>query len=66
MRHGISPTSIMTNERMIYYLMNEEDALKEMRKLIAEANEILGLSSNAIVRLLLNHFRWDRDTLTGT
>lgn len=66
MRHCISPTSIMTNERMIYYLMNEEDALKEMRKLIAEANEILGLSSNAIVRLLLNHFRWDRDTLTGT
>ena len=55
----------MTNESMTYYLMSEDEALKEIRKLIAEANEILGLSSNAIVRLLLNHFRWEKDTLTG-
>ena len=65
MRQCISPTSIMTNESMTYYLMSEDEALKEIRKLIAEANEILGLSSNAIVRLLLNHFRWEKDTLTG-
>ncbi|UJR26964.1 hypothetical protein I4U23_008271 [Adineta vaga] len=64
MRRYVSPANILANEAMIYHLLSEEDALKEMKKTIREINEILGLSSTTIVRLLLNHFRWDQDTLT--
>ncbi|CAF0955219.1 unnamed protein product [Adineta steineri] len=64
MRTYISPTSILANDEMTYYLMNEDDALKEMSKLIREANEIINLSSTTIVRLLLHHFNWDINTLT--
>ncbi len=55
----------MANEEMIYYLMNEDDILKEIKKIVKEVNEILGLPSTTMVRLLLNYFRWDKDTLTG-
>jgi hypothetical protein len=65
MRQCISKTSIMANEEMIYYLMNEDDILKEIKKIVKEVNEILGLPSTTMVRLLLNYFRWDKDTLTG-
>jgi hypothetical protein len=65
MRQCVSKTSIMANEEMIYYLMNEDDILKEIKKIVKEVNEILGLPSTTMVRLLLNYFRWDKDTLTG-
>jgi hypothetical protein len=65
MRQFKSPTSILANEEMIYYLMSEDDALKEMKKIIKEVNEILDLPSTTMVRLLLNYFHWDKDTLTG-
>lgn len=65
MRRYISPTSILANEEMIYYLMNEDDALKEIKKVVRDANEVLGLPSTTMVRLLLNYFHWDKDTLTG-
>ncbi len=55
----------MANEEMIYYLMNEDDILNEIKKIVKEVNEILGLPSTTMVRLLLNYFRWDKDTLTG-
>ncbi|CAF3039456.1 unnamed protein product [Rotaria sp. Silwood2] len=64
MRQYVSSTSIITNEDVIYYLMNEDDVLKEMTKIIKEINEVLGLSSVAMARLLLNYFHWDKDTLT--
>ncbi|CAF3649474.1 unnamed protein product [Rotaria socialis] len=63
MRQYESSTSILTNDKMIYYLMNEDDALQDMANTIKEIKEILGLSSVTIVRLLLNHFRWDQYTL---
>jgi hypothetical protein len=65
MRQYVSKTSIMANEEMIYYLMNEDDILKEIKKIVKEVNEILGLPSTTMVRLLLNYFHWDKDTLTG-
>jgi hypothetical protein len=65
MRRHVSSTSITANEEMIYYLMNEDDVLKEITKIIKEVNDILGLPSTTMVRLLLNYFHWDKDTLTG-
>jgi hypothetical protein len=65
MRQYVSPASIMANEEVIYYLMNEDDVLNEIKKTVKEVNDILGLSSTTIVRLLLNYFHWDKDTLTG-
>jgi len=65
MRQYVSPASIMANDEVIYYLMNEDDVLNEIKKTVKEVNDILGLSSTTIVRLLLNYFHWDKDTLTG-
>lgn len=60
-----SETAITSDEKMKYYLMTAEEALKEMTKTAKEVNEILGLSSTTLVRLILNHFNWDKNTLTG-
>jgi len=65
MRQKISPTTITTNEQMTYYLMTEDEALKEITKITKEVNEVLGLPSTTLVRLILNYFRWDQNTLTG-
>jgi hypothetical protein len=65
MRQQISPAAITTNEQMTYYLMTEEEALNEMTKTIKQVNEILGLPSTTLVRLILNYFRWDKDQLAG-
>jgi len=46
--------------------MTEDDILKEIKKVVREVSEILGLPSATIVRLLLNYFHWDKDTLTGS
>jgi len=45
----------MADEEMIYYLMTEDDVLKEIEKVVKEVNEILGLPSTTMVRLLLNY-----------
>ena len=65
MRKYVSLTSIVANEEMVYYLMSEADVLEEIKKTVKEVNEIIDLPSTTIVRLLLNYFRWDKDTLTG-
>lgn len=65
MRRYTSPTSILSNEDMVYFLMNEDDALQELNKIVQDANEILNLPSTTMVRLLLNYFHWDKDTLAG-
>jgi hypothetical protein len=65
MRTYVSSTSIISNEEIIYFLMNEDDARKEMAEIIREINEILNLPSDTMVRLLLNYFHWDKDILTG-
>lgn len=65
MRQCMSPASIMSNDQIIYYLMSEDDILNEIKKIVREVSEILGLQSTTIVRLLLNYFHWDKDTLTG-
>jgi hypothetical protein len=65
MRQCVSSTSIISNEEIIYFLMNEDDAHKEMAETIREINEILNLPSATMVRLLLNYFHWDKDILTG-
>ena len=65
MRQCVSSASILSNEEMIYYLMDEDDVLKEMTKTIKEINEVLDLPSVTMVRLLLNYFHWDKDILTG-
>jgi hypothetical protein len=36
-----------------------------MEKTVKEVNEVLDLPSKTMVRLLLNYFHWDKDTLTG-
>ncbi|CAF0946239.1 unnamed protein product [Adineta ricciae] len=59
-----SETAITNNEKMKYNLMTAEEALKEMTKTAKEMNEILGLPSTTLVRLILNHFYWDKNTLT--
>ncbi|CAF1091786.1 unnamed protein product [Rotaria sordida] len=64
MRQKTSPTSITTNEQITFYLMTEDDVLKEITKIIKEVNEILNLQSTTLVRLILNYFHWDKDTLT--
>jgi hypothetical protein len=66
MRQKKSPTAITTNEEMTYFLLDSDDALKEITKTTREVNEILGLPSTTLVRLILNYFRWDTNTLTGT
>lgn len=64
MRRHVSLFSIMSNDHVTYYLMTEDEILKEIKKTVREVSEILGLSSTTIVRLLLNYFHWDKDTLT--
>ncbi|CAF3142256.1 unnamed protein product [Rotaria sp. Silwood2] len=64
MRQKISPTTITTNEQMTYYLITEDDVLKEITKTTKEVNEVLNLPSTTLVRLILNYFHWDKDTLT--
>jgi len=66
MRQCQSLVSIMSNDQVTYYLMTEDDILKEIKKVVREVSEILGLPSATIVRLLLNYFHWDKDTLTGS
>jgi hypothetical protein len=65
MRRKISSTTITTDEPMNYDLMNEEEALQEIKKVTEEVNEILRLPSTTLVRVILNYFRWDQNTLTG-
>ncbi len=65
MRQKTSPTTITTNEQMTYYLMTGDEVLKEITKITRNVNEILNLPSTTLVRLILNYFRWDQDTLTG-
>jgi len=65
MRQKISPTSITTNEQMTYYFLTEDEVLKEITRIAREVNEILGLPSTTLVRLILNYFHWDKNTLTG-
>lgn len=65
MRQKISPTAILNHEQMVYYLITTDEALKEMTRIAKEVNEILGLPSTTLVRLILNYFRWDKDILTG-
>ncbi|CAF0864024.1 unnamed protein product [Adineta ricciae] len=64
MRRHVSPMTILTNEQTIYYLLSEKDILKEIKKIIRDVIEILGLQSTTLVRLLLSHFHWDQDLLT--
>lgn len=66
MRQKISPTAILNNEQMVYFLMTEEEALKQMRDVVREVNEVLMLPSTTLVRLILHHFRWDKNTVLGT
>ncbi|CAF1481348.1 unnamed protein product, partial [Adineta steineri] len=63
-RQKISPTSITTNEQMVYFLLTPEEVLAEITKTTREVNEVLGLPSTTLVRLILNHFHWDKNTLT--
>ncbi|CAF3702014.1 unnamed protein product [Adineta steineri] len=63
-RQKISPTSITTNEQMVYFLLTPEEVLAEITKTTKEINEVLGLPSTTLVRLILNHFHWDKNTLT--
>jgi hypothetical protein len=65
MRQKISPTAILNNEQMVYYLISEEEALNEIKKTTKEVNEVLGLPSTTLIRLILNYFQWDKNTLMG-
>ena len=65
MRQKVSSTGILSNEPLTYYLLTEEEALAEITKTVKEVNEILNLPSATLVRLILNHFRWDKSTVTG-
>lgn len=65
MREYVSSATIMTNEKMNYQLMNEDDAFQDMLNIIIQTNELIGLESVTKVRLLLNHFHWDTSILTG-
>jgi hypothetical protein len=65
MHKKISPTAILNNEQMTYYLITEDEALKEITETTKEVNEVLGLPSTTLVRLILNYFRWDKNTLMG-
>ena len=64
-RQKISPTTILNNEQAVYYLITPAEALAEISKTTKEVNEVLGLPSTTLVRLILNYFRWDKNTLTG-
>lgn len=65
MRQKISPTTITTDEEMTYYLMTEDEVINETKKVTRDLNEVFNLPSLTLVRLLLNHFHWDKDRLTG-
>ena len=65
MRRKVSTTTITTDDRMKYDLMNEEEALQEIKETTEEFNRILDLPSTTLVRVILNYFRWDKNTLTG-
>lgn len=60
-----SPTMITSNKKMKYSLLTTQDVLAEIKKITNEVNEILSLPSTTFVRLLLNHFKWDKDRLIG-
>ena len=60
-----SPTMITSNKKMKYSLLTTQDVLAEIKKITNEVNEILNLPSTTFVRLLLNHFKWDKERLTG-
>jgi hypothetical protein len=65
MREKKSPTAITNNEQKTYYLMTEGEVLEEISKTTKRVNEVLFLSSTTLVRLILNYFHWDENTLTG-
>ena len=65
MPRKVSSSTITTDDPMNYDLLNEDEALQEINKTTSELNEILGLPSTTLVRLILNYFRWDKDILTG-
>jgi hypothetical protein len=65
MRQKTSPTAITTNEQMTYFLLTGDEVLTEITKTAREVNEVLGLPSTTVVRLILNYFRWDKNQLTG-
>lgn len=60
-----SPTMIATNKKLKYSLLTTQDVLAEIKKITNEVNEILNLPSTTLVRLLLNHFKWNKDSLIG-
>lgn len=66
MRQYVSRVSIVGNEEIVFYLLSKDDVLKEISKVVKEISEVLGLPSSTLVRLLLNYFHWDKNTLTGT
>lgn len=65
MREQTSTMTITSNDKKKYNLMSEDEAFKEISKTTKEVNEILSLPSTTVVRLILNYFKWDKDTLTG-
>ncbi|CAF3084794.1 unnamed protein product [Rotaria socialis] len=64
MQSKISLTTITADEKIKYYLLTETEALHEITKAAKDVNEILNLPSTTLVRLILNNFHWDQDTLT--
>lgn len=60
-----SEANTTDDDVFIYYLLTNEEAFKEMDTIVREINEILGLSSVSLVRMILNKFQWDKHTLTG-
>jgi hypothetical protein len=63
MRRYTSPASITLKDPVTYDLMSGDDALRQMAKIVRDVNEVLGLPSTTIVRLLLNHYHWDQNVL---
>ncbi|CAF0746266.1 unnamed protein product [Didymodactylos carnosus] len=60
----LSLMTVYGYEKMVYYKLTLNDALKEMKKISNEVNEIMNLPSPTMVRLLLNNFHWDANVLT--
>lgn len=66
MREFTSNTSIVSKEKIKYWLMDGEDILKEINRTVSQVKDLLGLQSSTLTRILLNHYHWDTQLLTGS
>ncbi|XP_023033858.1 E3 ubiquitin-protein ligase ariadne-1 [Drosophila willistoni] len=56
------PKRVMENDDFVYKVLSVDQIVQHQRNIIDEVNTVLNLSPQ-ITRIILNHYKWDKDTL---